>query len=40
LGPALSDILSALAAEKSAGDVHGTAQRLLDDVLAAVERRA
>jgi hypothetical protein len=36
----LSDILSALAAEKSAGDVHGSAQRLLDGVLAAMGRRA
>ena len=36
----LTEILNAIAAEKSAGDVHGTAQRLLDGVLAAAERRA
>ena len=36
----LTEVLSVIAAEKAAGDVHGVAQRLLDGVLAAMERRA
>ena len=36
----LTEILNAIAAEKSAGDVHGVAQRLIVGVLSTVERRA
>jgi hypothetical protein len=36
----LSAIMAAIAAERSAGDVHGIAGRLIADVLAALESQA
>jgi hypothetical protein len=36
----LTEFFAAIAAEKAAGDVHGTAQRFLDGVLAELERQA